>query len=136
MKAEQLRKHFPILEGRGIVYFDNAATSQRPVGVVDFVSRASLERNANIHRAVHTLSAEATDAYEAARDAVARYIGASSRKEVVFTSGATAALNTVAYSFGDAFIGDGDEIIVGIAEHHSNLVPWQLLSRRKGAKVK
>lgn len=136
MTAEELRSYFPILDGRGIVYFDNAATAQRPLSVVEFMSKANLEHNANIHRAVHTLSAEATDAYEAARNAVVDFIGAASREEVVFTSGATAALNTVAYSFGEKFVGEGDEIIVGVAEHHSNLVPWQLLAERKQATVK
>jgi len=136
MTAAELRSYFPILDGRGIVYFDNAATAQRPLSVVEFMSKANLEHNANIHRAVHTLSAEATDAYEAARKAVVDFIGAASREEVVFTSGATAALNTVAYSFGEKFVGEGDEIIVGVAEHHSNLVPWQLLAERKGATVK
>lgn len=140
MRINELREQFPALSleigGRPLVYFDNAATSQRPAAVADKVQQMSLYGNANIHRAVHTLSARATDAYEAARDRVVAFINAASRREVIFTAGATSALNLVAYSFSSAFIGEGDEIIVGIAEHHSNLVPWQMAALRHGAKVK
>ena len=135
MTASQFREMFPFFGSRDIVYFDNAATSQRPESVVEYTTEASVRHNANIHRAVHALSAEATDAYEAGREAVRSFIGAASREEIIFTAGATSALNTVAYSFGEKYVHEGDEIIVGISEHHSNFVPWQLLAGRKGAKV-
>lgn len=140
MKVEELRELFPVLgtkvNGKPLVYFDNAATSQRPLTVVRRVEDMSLNHNANIHRAVHALSADATSAYEEARDAAVRFLNAGSRKEIILTAGTTSAINLVAYSYGEAFIGQGDEIIVGEAEHHSNLVPWQMLAQRKGAKLK
>lgn len=141
MKAVELRKEFPVLDdrnvcGKPLVYFDNAATSQRPKSVVAMQQDMAANHNANIHRAVHTLSAEATDAYESARNAAQKFLGAQSRQEIIFTSGATAAINLVAYSFGERFISQGDEIVVGVAEHHSNFVPWQQLALRKGAKLK
>lgn len=140
MQTQQFIELFPILKetkvnGRTLVYFDNAATSQRPVAVVDRLSQMSLHGNANIHRAVHTLSSIATDAYEEGRDAARAFLNAGSREEIIITSGTTASVNLVAYSFTDAFIHAGDEIIVGEAEHHSNLVPWQLAAKRKGARV-
>ena len=141
MDIQEIRSHFPILSrtvagGRPLVYLDNAATSQRPKEIIDKYASLSLEKNANIHRAVHTLAAEATDQYEGARAAVAQFINAASAKEIIFTSGATASINTVAYSYGEAFIGQGDNIIVTQAEHHSNIVSWQMLASRKGATVK
>ena len=108
----------------------------RPQSVVDTWSQSVLAGNANIHRAVHYLAGVATEAYEGARDCVQTFINASSREEIVFTSGATAAVNLVAFSFGEAFIGEGDEVIVSTAEHHSNIVPWQLLCERKKAVLK
>lgn len=139
MKPEELRIQFPALTrsvyGKKLVYLDNAATSQRPLKVVEALSDASLYHNANIHRAVHCLASEATDLYEQARESVRAYINAPSKENVIFTSGATAAINLVAYSFAEAFIGEGDEVIVGESEHHSNLVPWQIVCARKGAKV-
>ena len=139
MKPEELRIQFPALTrsvyGNKLVYLDNAATSQRPLKVVEALSDASLYHNANIHRAVHCLASEATDLYEQARESVRAYINAPSKENVIFTSGATAAINLVAYSFAEAFIGEGDEVIVGESEHHSNLVPWQIVCARKGAKV-
>lgn len=140
MQTQQFIELFPILKetkvnGRPLVYFDNAATSQRPVEVVDRIAQMSLHGNANIHRAVHTLSSIATEAYEEGRDAAREFLNAGSREEIVITSGTTAAVNLVAYSFSEAFIHPGDEIIVGEAEHHSNLVPWQLAAQRKGARV-
>lgn len=139
MKVQELRKYFPILEtqvnGRDLVYFDNAATSQRPLSVVEKMDDINLCHNANIHRAVHSLSADATKAYEDARDAVKTFINASSRKEVIFTSGTTAGINLLAYSFGSG-VKAGDEIIVGEAEHHSNLVPWQMLAQRTGCTLR
>ena len=138
--VKEIRSKFPALSrkvyGKDLVYFDNAATSQRVQSVVDEWKRVSEESNANIHRAVHCLADEATQAYEQARDAVKEFINAESREEVVFTSGTTAAVNLVAFSFGEAFVNEGDEVIVTEAEHHSNIVPWQMMCRRKGAVLK
>lgn len=140
MTISEIREFFPALSrkvyGKDLVYFDNAATSQRVRGVIEEWNRLSIESNANIHRAVHRLADEATQAYEQTRDALAEYLNADSREEVVFTSGTTAAINLVAFSFGEAFISEGDEIIVTEAEHHSNIVPWQMLCRRKKAVLK
>ena len=125
-----------MVAGRPVVYLDNAATSQRPAEVLDKYLNISTLSNANIHRAVHTLAVDATDEYEAARDAVKEFIGADDRKEIIFTSGTTASINLVAFSFGEAFVHEGDEIIVSEAEHHSNIVPWQMMCQRKGAVLK
>ena len=131
---------FPALSrkvyGKELVYFDNAATSQRPQSVVEKWMEISTQSNANIHRAVHRLADEATQAYEAARNAVKDFTNAGSREEIVFTSGTTAAINLVAFSFGEAFVRQGDEVIVSEAEHHSNIVPWQMMCQRKGAVLK
>ena len=131
---------FPALSrkvyGKELVYFDNAATSHRVQTVLDEWNRISAESNANIHRAVHRLADEATQAYEAARDAVQAFLNASAREEIVFTSGTTAAINLVAFSFGEAFVKEGDEVVVTEAEHHSNIVSWQLMCQRKGAVLK
>ena len=136
----EIRSLFPALSqkvyGKDLVYFDNAATSHRSREVIDVWNRMSIESNANIHRAVHRLADEATQAYEASRDAVKDFLNASSREEIIFTSGTTAAVNLVAFSFGEAFVGEGDEVIVTEAEHHSNIVPWQMMCRRKGAVLK
>jgi cysteine desulfurase/selenocysteine lyase len=118
------------------VYFDNAATSQRPQSVIDMWTKITSESNANIHRAVHRLADEATQAYEQARDSVKNFINARSREEIIFTSGTTAAVNLVAFSFGEAFVKEGDEVVVTEAEHHSNIVPWQMMCKRKGAVLK
>ena len=138
--VNEIRNLFPALSkkvyGKDLVYFDNAATSQRSQEVIDVWNRISIESNANIHRAVHRLADEATRAYEASRDAVKEFINAGSREEIVFTSGATAAVNLVAFSFGEAFVKEGDEVIVTEAEHHSNIVPWQMMCQRKGAVLK
>ena len=140
MSVSEIRSQFPILShtvfGKPLVYLDNAATAQRPQAVVDLWQKLALEENANIHRAVHHLAAQATDAYEGARDAVKEFLNAASREEIVFTSGATASMNLVAFSFGEAFIHEGDEVIVSVAEHHSNIVPWQMLCERKKAVLK
>jgi len=140
MSVSEIRKQFPILSrtvyGKPLVYLDNAATAQRPQAVADLWQKLSLEENANIHRAVHHLAAQATDAYEGARDAVKEFLNAASREEIVFTSGATAAINLVAFSFGEAFVHEGDQVIVSTAEHHSNIVPWQMLCQRKKAELK
>ena len=135
-----LRNEFPQLGrtvyGKPLVYLDNAATSLRPRSVTACWDEISSMRTANLHRAVHRVATEATEAYEAARDAVREFINAPEREEVIFTSGATHSLNLAAWSFGEAFIGEGDEILVDEAGHHSNIVPWQMLCRRKGAGLK
>ena len=137
---DDIRSVFPALSrkvyGKNLVYFDNAATVQRPQSVIDCWNRMAVDSNANIHRAVHRLAEEATEAYESARDTVKNFINAASREEIIFTSGATASVNLVAFSFGEAFIGEGDEVIVTEAEHHSDIVPWQMLCLRKGAALK
>ncbi len=131
---------FPALSrkvyGKDLVYLDNAATSQRALSVIDLWNSLSINSNANIHRAVHRLADEATQAYEQARDAVKKWINAEFREEIIMTSGTTAAVNLVAFCFGEAFVGPGDEVIVTEAEHHSNIVPWQMMCRRKGAVLK
>ena len=136
----EIRNLFPVLSrkvyGKDLVYLDNAATSQRPQSVIDMWNKISTESNANIHRAVHRLADEATTAYEEARDAVKDFINASSREEIIFTSGTTASINLVAYCFGEAFIGEGDEVVVTEAEHHSNIVPWQMMCKRRGAVLR
>lgn len=140
MDIQQIRNMFPSLSrkvyGKNLVYFDNAATSQRVQTVLDEWNRISSESNANIHRAVHRLADEATQAYEGARDAVKEYLNAAGREEIIFTSGTTAAVNLVAFCYGEAFLKEGDEVIVTEAEHHSNIVPWQMMCRRKGAVLK
>ena len=140
MVVNEIREMFPALSrkvyGKDLVYFDNAATSQRTQSVIDEWNRISAGSNANIHRAVHRLADEATQAYETARDAVKDFLNASAREEIVFTSGTTAAINLVAFCFGEAFVGEGDEVIVTEAEHHSNIVPWQMMCQRKGAVLK
>lgn len=140
MVVNEIRNMFPVLSrkvyGKDLVYFDNAATSQRPQSVIDMWNKITSESNANIHRAVHRLADEATQAYESARDAVKDFLNAGSREEVIFTSGTTASVNLVAYSFGEAFVHEGDEVIVTEAEHHSNIVPWQLMCLRKRASLK
>ena len=140
MNIQDIRNMFPALSqtvyGKPLVYFDNAATSQRLESVVRRMDRLSLGTNANIHRAVHKLATDATEEYESTRDAVRDFLNAGSREEIVFTSGTTASINLVAYSFGETFVHEGDEIIVSEEEHHSNIVPWQLLCERKGALLK
>ncbi len=138
--VNEIRSQFPVLSrkvhGKDLVYFDNAATSQRPQSVIDMWNEITSHSNANIHRAVHCLADEATQAYEASRDAVKAFLNAPSREEIVFTSGTTQSINLVAFCFGEAFIHEGDEIIVTEAEHHSNIVPWQMMCSRKGAVLK
>ncbi len=140
MVVNEIRKQFPVLSrkvyGKELVYFDNAATSQRPQRVIDEWNRITAESNANIHRAVHRLADEATQAYESAREEVMSFLNADSREEIVFTSGTTAAINLVAFCFGEAYVNEGDEVIVTEAEHHSNIVSWQLMCLRKKAVLK
>jgi len=133
------RSQFPALDrtvyGKPLVYFDNAATSQRPRSVLDLQQTLALEANGNVHRAVHALAGEATDRYEAGREAVRRFLNAPARENVVLTSGTTASINLVAASFTQRFVGPGDRILVSESEHHSNLVPWQLACERHGASL-
>lgn len=138
LDAERARLDFPALEarvdGRPIVYLDSAATAQVPRAVLDTLARAHVEQRANVHRGAHALAGRATDAYEVARAAVQRWIGAAEPEEIVFTSGCTAAINLVAYAYGER-LAPGDEIVVSALEHHSNLVPWQLLCERRGLRL-
>lgn len=137
---EAIRREFPILSrqvyGKPLVYLDSGATAQKPQCVIDKVASLYRETNANIHRGVHLLSEEATEQFEAARAEIADFIGAAEKEEVVFTAGATASLNTVAYAWGERFVQAGDNLVVSEMEHHSNLVPWQLLAERKGAEIR
>ena len=138
--VEKVRRDFPILGVRvydkPLVYLDSGATAQKPECVIETVDRLHRESNANIHRGVHFLSEEATEMYEAARARIAEYIGAEAREEVVFTAGATASLNTVAYAWCERFLRAGDNIVVSEMEHHSNIVPWQIQAVRKGITLK
>ncbi|PMB28657.1 cysteine desulfurase [Fischerella thermalis BR2B] len=138
--ADQVRLDFPILHqevnGKPLVYFDNAATSQKPLFVLDTLRDYYEQYNANVHRGVHTLSAKATEAYEAARDKVTAFVNAASRQEIVFTRNATEAINLVAYSWGMNNLQPGDEIILSVMEHHSNIVPWQFVAAKTGAVLK
>ena len=139
LDVARLRRDFPILgrsvHGKPLVYLDNAATSQKPQCVIDSEARYYAECNANIHRGIHRLSQEATDAYEAARDTVRRFINAARREEIVFVRGTTEAINLVAASYGQR-LQPGDEILITAMEHHSNIVPWQLLCERSGALLR
>ena len=135
-----IRKDFPILQrevyGHPLVYLDNAATTQKPLCVLDAMREEYLNVNANVHRGVHYLSQQATDLHEAARERVRQFINARKTEEIVFTRGTTEAINLVASSFSDAFLQAGDEIIVSEMEHHSNIVPWQLQATKKGITLK
>ncbi|NLE48799.1 MAG: aminotransferase class V-fold PLP-dependent enzyme, partial [Sandaracinaceae bacterium] len=137
--VEAIRREFPALQqevnGKPLVYLDSAATALKPRSVIDAVSEVYSRDCANIHRAVHTLSQRATAKYEGARDRIVNYIGASSRAEVIYTKGTTEGINLVAHSYGLDRIKEGDEILLTGLEHHSNIVPWQLLARRTGAKL-
>src|SRR5690606_4020299 len=137
---QKIRKDFPILHrqvnGKPLVYFDNGATSQKPQQVIDVINRYYQHENSNIHRGIHTLSQEATDAYEKARTTVQQFINAKHHHEVIFTSGTTGSINLVASSFGKKHLQAGDEIIISTMEHHSNIVPWQMLCEEKGAVLK
>lgn len=138
--VQEIRKQFPILsrelKGKPLVYFDNAATSQKPQVVIDALTHYYSHYNANIHRGIHTLAEEATAAYEATRVTVQNFIHAASTKEIIFTRGTTESINLVAYSWGRSNIKEGDEIIISTLEHHSNIVPWQMLAKEKGAILK
>ena len=138
--AGKARPDFPILQQKvndcSLIYFDNAATTQKPIAVLDSLRHYYEYDNANVHRAAHALSARATDAYEGARDKVAQFVNAASRDEIVFTRNASEAINLVAYSWGLNTLQPGDEIILSVMEHHSNLVPWQIVAQKTGAVLK
>ena len=138
--VELIRKDFPILSrevnGKALVYLDSGATAQKPECVVELINRLHREYNANIHRGVHRLSEDMTQMYEAARERIREFIGAKQREEVIFTAGATASLNTVAYAWSERFLSAGDNIIISEMEHHSNIVPWQVVATRKGAQIR
>ncbi|MDR2801933.1 MAG: cysteine desulfurase [Prevotellaceae bacterium] len=135
-----IRNDFPALQqqiyNKPLIYLDSAATAQKPQCVVDAISEMNEKLNANIHRAIHYLAIQCTERYEQARETVRRFVNAEKTQEIVFTAGTTAAINLVAFSFGERFVQCGDEIVVTEAEHHSNIVPWQLLCERKGAVLK
>ena len=140
MDILSIRNDFPILgrkvNGKPLIYLDSGATAQKPERVIEAVNRLHSEQNANIHRGVHRLSEEATELYEQARERVRMFIGAEQREEVIFTAGATASINTVAYAWSERFLHAGDNIIISEMEHHSNIVPWQLMAERKGAEIR
>lgn len=139
LDVQTIRADFPILRrqvnGKPLAYLDNAATSQKPAAVLEALERYYREYNANVHRGIYTLSEEATAAYELARAKVATFVGAAQPSEVVFVRNATEAINLVAHSWGRANLGPGDLIVLSEMEHHSNLVPWQILAREKGARL-
>jgi cysteine desulfurase / selenocysteine lyase len=140
LDVARIRADFPILQrqvyGRPLVYLDNAATTQKPRAVIDRLVRYYSDENANIHRGVHTLSVDATDAYDAARERVRRFLNAADTREIVFVRGATEAINLVARTFGASQIGAGDDVVISEMEHHSNIVPWQMLCAEAGAALR
>lgn len=140
MNVLEIRKLFPILNqevnGKPLVYLDSAATSQKPVSVIETLDRYYREYNSNVHRGVHTLGTKATDAYEGAREKVRKFINASSTEEIIFTRGTTTSINTIAQSYGRTNIKAGDEIVISMMEHHSNIIPWQQLAIQTGATLK
>jgi len=138
--VNKIRQDFPILgtkvNGKPLVYFDNAATTQKPVSVIESLKKYYYETNSNVHRGVHSLSEKATNAYEASRKTIQRFINAGKSEEIIFVRGTSEAVNLVASSFGQKFVKENDEIIISTLEHHSNIVPWQMLCERTGAKLK
>lgn len=140
MNIQDIRSHFPILHqevnGKPLVYLDSAATSQKPASVIETLEKYYKEYNSNVHRGVHTLGTKATDAYEGAREKVRRFINAKSTEEIIFTRGATTALNMVAHSYGSDNLREGDEIVITFMEHHANIIPWQQVAKKTGATLK
>lgn len=136
----EIRADFPILSrkvyGKPLIYFDNGATTQKPLCVLDAVREVYTSYNGNIHRGVHAMSDMTSEAYENARETVRSFINAALREEIVFTSGTTGSINSIAFSFGERYVSEGDEILVSNLEHHANIVPWQMMCSRKGAKLK
>jgi cysteine desulfurase/selenocysteine lyase len=135
-----IRADFPILAtkvyNKPLVYFDNGATTQKPRSVIDAVSEVFINYNSNIHRGVHALSDKASEEYEKAREKVRSFINAEKREEIIFTSGTTGSINGIAFSFGERYINKGDEVVISHLEHHANIVPWQMMCERKGARLK
>ena len=140
ISTSEIRKDFPVLQkrvnGHPLVWFDNGATPQKPRQVIDAISDYYSNYNSNIHRGAHTLAAQATDAYEGAREKVRKFINASSAEEIIFVRGTTEGINLVAQTFGRKFVGVGDEVIVSTLDHHANIVPWQQICKEKGAKLR
>ncbi|MEK4758984.1 cysteine desulfurase [Viridibacillus sp. FSL E2-0187] len=140
MIKDDIRSYFPILNqeinGHPLVYLDSAATSQKPIQVIEAIKNYYEFENSNVHRGVHTLGNRATDSYEGAREKIRKFINANSTEEIIFTRGTTTALNIVAQSYGRTHLGEGDEIVITYMEHHSNLIPWQQLAKEKGATLK
>lgn len=140
MNAREIRQMFPILDqevnGKPLVYLDSAATSQKPVPVIEAIDKYYREYNSNVHRGVHTLGTRATDGYEGAREKVRKFINAKSTEEVIFTRGTTTSINTVAASYGRTNLSEGDEIVISYMEHHSNIIPWQQVAKQTGATLK
>jgi cysteine desulfurases, SufS subfamily len=140
LDVNKIRQDFPILTqtvyGKPLAYFDNGATTQKPQIVIDCINRLHAEQNSNIHRGVHYLSEQVTELYEDARRKVQEFINAEHSQEIIFTSGTTGSINAVAFSFGELYVRPGDEIIVSGIEHHSNIIPWQMMCDRKGAKLR
>ena len=138
--ASEIRADFPILHqeihGKPLIYLDSAATSQKPLAVLDALSHYYEKDNANVHRSAHSLSIRATEGYEGSRDKLAKFVNAASRQEIIFTRNATEAINLVAYSWGLNHLQPGDEIITSVMEHHSNFVPWQIIAKQTGAVIK
>ncbi len=138
--VEKIRKDFPILRekihGKPLVYLDNAATTQKPLSVIQTLERYYSRENSNIHRGLHLLSEKATEAYEGVREKTRKFLNAADTREIIFTRGATEGINLVAQTWGRQYVGAGDEIIVTVMEHHSNIVPWQMLCGEKGALLK
>lgn len=136
---QRIREQFPVLsqqiKGQTLVYLDNAASSQMPSRVADRIDAYQRNEHANVHRGIHTLSQKATDAYELTRKKVQHFINAGHKEEIIYTTGTTDSINLVANSFGDRFIGEGDKILISEVEHHANIVPWQIVAERKGAKI-
>ncbi|GAA3319890.1 hypothetical protein GCM10020331_028680 [Ectobacillus funiculus] len=140
MDIGAIRQQFPILHqqvnGKQLVYLDNAATSQKPLSVIEALDHYYKEYNSNVHRGVHTLGTKATDAYEGAREKVRKFINARSMQEIVFTRGTTTALNMIASSYGMEHVGAGDEIVITYMEHHANIIPWQQVAKKKRGNLK
>jgi len=138
--VSEIRKHFPALEqqvnGKRLVYLDNGATAHKPQAVIDLINQMNSRTNGNIHRAVHELSAQTTALYESAREDIKEYLNAAHREEIIFTSGTTASINLVAYSFASRYINKGDAILISESEHHSNIVPWQMACESRGAELR
>lgn len=140
MDVKAIREQFPILQqevnGSPLVYLDSAATSQKPLQVIEAVSDYYRRYNSNVHRGVHTLGSMATDEYEGAREKVRSFINAPSSQQIIFNRGTTVGINTVASSYGDAHLQEGDEIVLTEKEHHSNIIPWQQAAKRNGAQLR